>query len=115
MTCEDLVSELNPCVVHGQVEAAIKASGLPKTARRPTHLDLGKSSTAAAAPQPVKEGGVVKMGRREAWARFLAYEVRCCGVPGGEPGTCGDTGGGAVWRALCSCARRHLAPCSTDG
>ena len=64
-----------------QVEAAIKASGLPKTARRPTHLDLGKSS-AAASPQPVKEGAVVRMGRREGWARFLAYEARTLPDPG---------------------------------
>ena len=58
-----------------KVEAAIKASGLPKAARRPAHLDLGRSS-AVAGPAPVAEGGVFKMGRRDTWARFLAYEAR---------------------------------------
>ena len=57
-----------------KVDAAIKASGLPKAARRQQHLDMGRSS-AAPSPAPVAEGGVVKMGRRDAWARFLAYEV----------------------------------------
>lgn len=43
--------------------------------RRPPTLDVGRCSSASPRPAVV-EGGVVKLGRRDAWARFLAYDVR---------------------------------------
>ena len=62
-----------------QPEAPLTEEAKPKIKtgkpRRPPTLDVSHS---VASPRPTAaavDGGIVKVGRREAWARFLAYEV----------------------------------------
>ena len=48
-----------------------------KAKARRTTVDMGRSSASPRLSAKAPEGGIVKLGRREAWARFLAYEVLC--------------------------------------
>lgn len=68
-----------------QLAATREAKPPPARAKgkaRRTTVDMGRSSVSPRPAAKAAEGGIVKLGRREAWARFLAYEVSPCCAAG---------------------------------
>ncbi|KAK9805114.1 hypothetical protein WJX73_010312 [Symbiochloris irregularis] len=60
------------------VPVTVEANPLPprnKPRARRTTVDMSRANSSPRPSARAMDGGIVKMGRREAWARFLAYEA----------------------------------------